>query len=393
MQNVIFNLPQKTTANQISEKIQDLQNYSVGMSIVNLEVEKVDNSSTISTTLKLPYDFRNGTAVFYNNELHLIGCKDYPTRHYKWDGSVWTSVESLPYEISGCSATILDNILYLDDGRSMFCKWDGVSWEQLKIPGGDYHGNVICFNGRLYSLGGIEFDDTEKHYWVYTVSKDYWAVHTDKLPYAMRGACFVVLGNEIYAIGGDETVNSKYSKYFYKATTISNASSWTQLPQLPVTERLSAVVYNNEIHILGGYQRDGTDCSHYKFNGTAWVKLNNTPYYLDEYGTAVVYNNDLYILGGDFGYSKNFYKYDEDNWSNTIKQTVTKIKYIFKYYLYKGAQIICDKTKLFKDATSNVNITEIDNGYIVESTGSVALSTIENPTEKDKLHSIIYKTN
>ena len=54
-----------------------------------------------------------------------------------------------------------------------------------------------------------------------------------------------------------------------------------------------AVVYNNELHILGGgsssYQR-----YHYKWNGTSWVSVSTLPYNLYK-GSAVVYNNEIHI--------------------------------------------------------------------------------------------------
>ena len=56
----------------------------------------------------------------------------------------------------------------------------------------------------------------------------------------------------------------------------------------------SAVVYNNEFHILGG----GNTTAHYKWDGSSWVKVSTLPYNFLQ-GSAVVYNNEIHILGSN----------------------------------------------------------------------------------------------
>ena len=77
----------------------------------------------------------------------------------------------------------------------------------------------------------------------------------------------------------------------------------------------SVVVYNNEIHILGG-GGGGSDFStkHYKWNGTTWSEVSTLPY--DFYsGSAVVYNNEIYILSGALQeINLKNYKLDGNNW-------------------------------------------------------------------------------
>ena len=59
----------------------------------------------------------------------------------------------------------------------------------------------------------------------------------------------------------------------------------------------SAVVYNNEIHILGGDYDSATYKNHYKYNGSSWTKVSTLPYQSYN-GEAVVCNNEIHILGG-----------------------------------------------------------------------------------------------
>ena len=48
----------------------------------------------------LPYEFYSGSAVVYNNEIHILGSGggNY-TKHYKWNGTTWTEVSILPYTV------------------------------------------------------------------------------------------------------------------------------------------------------------------------------------------------------------------------------------------------------------------------------------------------------
>ena len=69
---------------------------------------------------------------------------------------------------------------------------------------------------------------------------------------------------------------------------------------LPYAFRNSnAIVYNNEIHILGS---NDSSCytKHYKFNGSIWEEVSTLSYDF-YYGSAVVYNNEIHILGGNGG--------------------------------------------------------------------------------------------
>ena len=54
-----------------------------------------------------------------------------------------------------------------------------------------------------------------------------------------------------------------------------------------------AVVYNNEIHILGSNQ-NGNYTKHYKWDGTQWDFVSELPNYF-YCGSAVVYNNEIHI--------------------------------------------------------------------------------------------------
>lgn len=99
-------------------------------------------------------------------------------------------------------------------------------------------------------------------------------------------------------------------------------ASWWHVCTLPFRidiHETSIIVFNNEIHLLGGDNERMR--SHYKYDGTRWMIASELPYNFCN-GKVVVYQNKLHILGGgstDFGPSyegrlNNHYAWDGETW-------------------------------------------------------------------------------
>ena len=118
------------------------------------------------------------------------------------------------------------------------------------------------------------------------------------LPYEFKNGSAVVLNDEIHILGsgvsGNETKHYKY-----------NGSEWVEVSTLPYSFYYSnAVIFNDEIHILGG---NGGETKHYKYNGSEWVEVSTLPCNLLN-GTVMICNNEIHILGGR--YTEKHYKYN-----------------------------------------------------------------------------------
>jgi hypothetical protein len=61
----------------------------------------------------IPYNFWGGSAVVFNNEIHILGGTNIYTKHYKWDGSKWASVSTLPCRFDNSSAVVLNNEIHI----------------------------------------------------------------------------------------------------------------------------------------------------------------------------------------------------------------------------------------------------------------------------------------
>ena len=119
--------------------------------------------------------------------------------------------------------------------------------------------------------------------------------------------------------------------------------TWTKssLPNPYDVESSCAIVYKNEIHLIGCHTYSSK--SHYVLRNGSWVKLNDTP---NEFSNprGIIYNNELYVVSGEY-----FYKYnDGDSWTliHTFdsRQVLTSIPlflynnkiYMFAFYSSSG---------------------------------------------------------
>ena len=176
-----------------------------------------------------------------------------------------------------------------------------VAWTDLEYePNADIQIDTETLSASIRPYAEIEYDDIEEVTWS--------SVST--LPHNFSYSSAVVYNNEIHILGG----GTNHYKY--------DGSTWTSVSTLPYDIMFgSAVVYNNEIHILGG---NGKLKGHYKYDGSSWIEVSTLPY--DMYcSSAVIYNDEIHILGGNMGATKH-YKYDGSSWTS-----VSTLPYNFYY--------------------------------------------------------------
>ena len=86
-------------------------------SVVGLQIEKyIDEIGSACVSVStLPYGFTAGSAVVYNNEIHILGggSSSARTNHYKFNGSSWESVSTLPYGFAYSPAVVYDNDIHI----------------------------------------------------------------------------------------------------------------------------------------------------------------------------------------------------------------------------------------------------------------------------------------
>ena len=270
------------------------------VSIATTEIVESSESETIEwkSNIDLPYDFKNGSAVVYNNEIHILGGEITSTRkyHYKFDGAKWTKLSTLPYDFYSGTAVVYNNEIHILGSSSEshykdHYKFDGATWTKLStLPYKFYSGTAVVYNNEIHILGTSASSSLYKLH--YKFDGTTWS-KASTLPYNFYYGTAVVYNNEIHIFGGG---NSSTRKYHYKF----DGAKWTKLSTLPYDfYHCSAVVYNNnEIHILGGGTPNvNTGTYHYKFDGTTWSEISTLPHDFKN-GSAVIYNGKIHILGG-----------------------------------------------------------------------------------------------
>ena len=361
----------RTPLNKLIERVLDkLDNISTGGGTGSSGTSKPfytsgfeKNIISPNPSVSLPYNFYRGSAVVYNNEIHIMGggYRTY-TYHYKWDGTSWTSVSTLPYDFLNGSAVVYNNEIHIMGGTNQVVrhyKWDGTSWTFVgsSLPFGLQGGSAVVFNNEIHILGSVFKNSSSTYYTAhYKWDGTSWT-EVSTLPYNFYYGSAVVYNNEIHILG------TYYSSTYYTKHYKWDGTSWTEVSTLPYDFYFgSAVVFNNEIHILGS-DNSSYRTKHYNCDGTSWTSVSTLPY--DFYnGSAVVYNDEIRILGGYYG-SNNGYDYHY--------KLVNKC--IFKIYLPSGFIIyfydIYNNNRLISVTEKQNCIKQSDNSLLVNSDGLV----------------------
>lgn len=251
----------------------------------------------------LPYDFEGGSAVVLDGVIHILSGFGNNRAHYRYDGPKygWVSISTLPDDLV-YTAVVFEGKIHIFSGTTHY-RYDGAEYDWVSVSTLPYDvtkGSVVVLNGEIHILGG--FGDNTAHYkwngteWSEVSTLPYKLTYYYEYNPAIILTCYgsaVVLDGEIHILGGFEKVSQgaiTIAKHHYKW----NGTEWVEISTLPVGySEYSAVVFNNEIHILCGEVR-------YKWNGTEWSKdLTKLPCTVSK-SLAVVLDNEIHILGGEY---------------------------------------------------------------------------------------------
>ena len=261
-----------------------------------------------------PKKFYNGHTrpVVFNNEMHVF----IDQFHYKYDGSDWICVsDNLPFKFNNASTVVYNGELHILGGTNRarnHYKWDGNSWEYVSsLPGGYTNNGAVVLNNEIHIVGVGDQQDsvTNKHYkWngsSWTLVSTLPSVYT-----RFDDGDVVLYNNQIHILGGTRSQTLHYKW---------NGSSWASVSTLPYEYYAGCVeVLNGKIHMIGGY--DSTDggylkCKyHHVWDGSSWTRLQDSPFEI-AYTPHAIFDNCIYFSSSYFSDSYLFVKYDGKNWS------------------------------------------------------------------------------
>ena len=121
-----------------------------------LELYATLSNMELPSLLYISYD---GSAVVLNNEIHILGGNENGRAHYKWDGTSWSEVSTLPYGFNNNSAVIHRDEIHIlgstnwTDGLRSHYKWDGTSWLEVSTLPVDFsNGSAVVYDDEIHIM-------------------------------------------------------------------------------------------------------------------------------------------------------------------------------------------------------------------------------------------------
>ena len=236
-----------------------------------------------------------------------IGLRDQPVAGKT---AQWTPKASLPEPRTNLAVAALDGKIYAVGGERGGAALTSASvydpatdtWSALPpLPEGRTNLAAAGVGGKLYAVGGTTVAGTAPTrpglatVSVYDPTARQWAAAAP-LPTARLGLAAVALGNNLYALGGQQ--NGTNLKTVERFDTQANA--WSDLPAMPQARRnLAATSRENTIYALGGIGNAESSNSVQVFDSVA-NKWSDGPALVtgaSGLGVAAV-NGKLYAIGG-----------------------------------------------------------------------------------------------
>lgn len=295
--NSIF-MYKKVNDNNFIVKLNDTEssvNANTAGYIIHIPNYKDTDNVTIDAVISI-YDATHGEKVFFirivNGTLDLSACQDLDGQFVPGDlgisvrtnGGLTAIVSTLNSNLKVISYSVdstgsaINNGFYIAAGdMELIYEWMSKS----TLPYDAYASKAVVLNGEIHLIGGAQAHAGKHYKWNGTSWESVSTVINNN---AQVSHSVVVYNNEIHMLGGiNSTAHYKW-----------NGTSWQSVSTLPYPFTYGcAVAYDNEIHILGGSDRLE---NHWRWNGTRWISASTLPF-VSYLSSAVVYNNELHLLG------------------------------------------------------------------------------------------------
>lgn len=167
------------------------------------------------------------------------------------------------------------------------------------------HNRMVEFNDYVWSIGGYNSYHTSIHSDVWRSSNGRnWESHTSNQFPKRKNHSLTVYDNKMWLIGGyTETIPGTFTglKDVWYST---DGSSWTLATDeaigFPSISNHSTVVFNNKLYIIkdGGNESAPGNTVWSSSDGINWTRQTDNAFSFREGFNAVVFNNEIYVIGG-----------------------------------------------------------------------------------------------
>ncbi|NPD46628.1 MULTISPECIES: kelch repeat-containing protein [unclassified Lentimicrobium] len=277
----------------------------------------------------LPEAYSGGEAVSLNNEVYFVAGCTKTTRSsasfYKFNPqkNQWTKLADIPAPATNFALAAVNGKIYAiggdqfqDANREYNPKTN--SWKLLNpMPTARQHINCGVYENKIYISGGLTSwkNITQKHE-VYDVPTDSWSEKTE-IPYLVQNASVVTIDSLIYVIGGAGAKEDIWGDVWTVETYNTKTNKWKHINDLPkLLFGTAAVVVNKEIIVLGGQTLiDGKEDTSkkvfiYKVKSDQWIETTPLPI-KNVFFACTTIENKLYVIGGTVGGNPNWDNYAE----------------------------------------------------------------------------------
>ncbi|MCG8466499.1 MAG: hypothetical protein MI750_16855 [Xanthomonadales bacterium] len=205
-------------------------------------------------------------------------------------------------ELSELPATVLNDDIYIGGGfrggfqsRREFWRYTPATsaWQQLAdLPQQRDHGMMTTFNGEVYFLGGSLDQSQLGSTWRYIAEEDRWEFRR-AMPHPRFAGGAVVHENYIYVLGGMQQFIDRYDP---------ENNEWVsfELPETAGRDHSAAVIYRDEIWLLGGRRAGRAHGVVAVFNPLTGVARSAPRIQHPRSGfAAAVMNDQIVVAGGE----------------------------------------------------------------------------------------------
>ncbi|WP_026755626.1 kelch repeat-containing protein [Sediminibacter sp. Hel_I_10] len=223
---------------------------------------------------------------------------------------------------------------------------NGIAWESVTYDQFEARSNhtLTVFDGKMWLIGGIDNTNTFLEDVWYSSDGETWVLATDSPAYlAASYHSVVVFNNRLYLIkdGVSATVVWSSADGVLWEEETSNA--------FPSREDFEAVVFNNELYVLGGFHTSTKFNEIWKSSdGISWSQVaTNTVFSPRNSHTATVYEGKVFVAGGinNAPIGELWYSEDMVNWFEYTPLTSTiglydhaALNYAGEIYLWGGRE-------------------------------------------------------
>lgn len=255
------------------------------------------------TFRSIPFDFAEGSAVVYKDDIYLFGGSRAKTTAYKYNtlSNNYTKLNDIPFEFTSGSAVVVDNNIYIfgsyKRGDASLSKkafrYDILSDTYTpiaEIPYSFWGGYAVAYENFVYLFGG---GSSAYYNYRYNVNTDVYERMSD-IPSSYSGGFLgggaVLVGQDIFLFG--TSYNSKNYSMKYSVLT----DSYTSISSFYGDSGHAVISYGTQIYIFGGASHQSYCCK-YDIITDSYTKLTDIPSYF-YVGSALLVDNKVLLFGG-----------------------------------------------------------------------------------------------